>query len=157
MTTEQRFWRFVNKDGPNGCWLWTGGKNSEGYGRARRDGRLQPAHRIAWELTRGEIPVGLTIDHLCRNTLCMNPDHMEPVTQRVNILRGNCVSARNAKKTHCNRGHAFTPENTATTTRNGAPRRVCRTCKRANATAHTKRRKAIDPTWYAGKGFGKTV
>jgi hypothetical protein len=75
----------------SGCWLWTGGKDTTGYGRKSVKGRLQPAHRVFYEAARGPIPSGLVLDHLCRVKLCVNPDHLEPVKQVTNVRRGTSV------------------------------------------------------------------
>ena len=113
---------------PSGCILWTGAQN-KGYGKLGRRGKTWYAHRFAWTLANGPIPEGMVIDHLCRTPLCVNTDHMEVTTIQTNTLRGISSSARNAVKTHCKRGHEFTPENTGPT--NGdRPGRVCRTCRR---------------------------
>jgi hypothetical protein len=75
-------------------------------------GKQYKPHRLAYQLTMGQIPDGLVIDHLCRNRRCCNPAHMEPVTNGENVHRGNGIYARNGRKTHCAKGHEFTPENT---------------------------------------------
>lgn len=87
---------------------------------------MAKAHRVAFELIRGCIPNGLVLDHLCRNRGCVNPDHLEPVTFRENIMRGVGYTAQQARKTHCRHGHEFTVENTYVW-RGG---RICRTCRR---------------------------
>jgi hypothetical protein len=122
-----RFWRNVQQAASPQCWLWIGRKNTKGYGIFRVYGPTQniPAHRFAWTAVRGEIPNGLTIDHLCRNPGCVNPDHLEPVTMRENTLRGVSVVAECARKTHCKRGHELTPENM----RSGVGGRQCRVCR----------------------------
>ena len=95
---------------PNsGCWLWLLG-GSDRYGKVRHDGRDRLAHIVAYELVNGPVPYGLVLDHKCRVTWCINPDHVEPVTQSVNVLRGK-RSALKAPKTHCPRGHAYVPGN----------------------------------------------
>lgn len=120
-STEERFWLKVAKQ-PNGCWLWTGSTAGAGrYGRFADD----QAHRWSYERFVGPIPDGLVIDHLCRVTLCVNPAHLEPVTQAENIYRGDSLQAKNRLKTHCVRGHEFTPENTISRG-NG---RICRQCR----------------------------
>ena len=129
-TPVDRFWAKVNKT--DGCWRWTGYITREGYGRTATvvSGRRTTtmAHRLAYELLVGSIPDGLELDHLCRVRNCVRPDHLEPVTGRVNRLRSPIhFSALNAAKTHCKHGHEFTPENTRT--RPGHPRE-CRTCAR---------------------------
>lgn len=85
---ETRFWAKVDKGDRNGCWLWRGGTNGLGYGHVGRNGRTEYAHRVAYVLAGGEIPAGLVIDHLCRTTLCVRPDHLEPVTHAENHARG---------------------------------------------------------------------
>lgn len=67
--------------------MWTGRTMSDGYVRIGIRGSVYSAHRVAWELDRGPIPAGLQIDHLCRNPACINPDHLEPVTQLENLRR----------------------------------------------------------------------
>lgn len=128
MTPEQlaRFWAKVKpvKD-DSGCLLWTGATGGEGYGWLRVDGRAHAAHRLAYEHFVEEIPDGLTLDHLCRNRLCVNWSHVEPVTRGENVLRGTGFASANARKTHCPLGHEYTPENTYRE-RNGW--RKCRTC-----------------------------
>lgn len=125
-----RFWSCVDKAGPNGCWLWTGTTHAAApwdYGRFTvRHGSEVPAHRFAWELLRGPIPEGLVIDHLCRVSRCVNPDHLEPVTQRENLLRGTGPSARHAATTHCPQGHPYDAENTYRDRRGGRHCRICR-------------------------------
>ena len=119
METEARFWSKVDKDGPipdyaphlGKCWLWTGGKVRRGYGRFYLNSTATMAHRFAYEAAIGPIPEGLQIDHLCRTTACCNPAHLEAVTQRENILRGNGMGARWAARTHCKNGHSLAGEN----------------------------------------------
>lgn len=90
------------------CWEWTRYKES-GYGRLKRNGRHVLAHRFFYETCFGPVSTGLDLDHLCRNRWCCNPDHLEPVTRRENILRGIGVAAIAARKTHCVRGHPLPP------------------------------------------------
>lgn len=115
---------------PNGCWQWTGSDNGLGYGQLMCDGRLQVVHRVAYEQIVGPIPNGLTLDHLCRNTRCVNPSHLEPVSMKENILRGYGPSAVSARKTHCKYGHELSP---------GDGRRVCHTCERRRRREWLKR------------------
>ena len=124
---EERFWAKVQKT--ETCWLWTGGKSLDGYGifRPSHGPRSFRAHRFAYELLIGPIAVGLTLDHLCRVRRCVNPAHLEPVTDRVNILRGISPSAQAARKTHCPQGHPYDLFNTHRNRQNG---RVCLECRR---------------------------
>lgn len=96
---------------------------------------MQPAHRVAWTLTHGPIPDAADIDHVCRVIACCNPDpkHLEPVTHRENLRRGQGASAINAKKTHCPQGHEYTPENTIIRERDGYTGRECRICARESS------------------------
>ena len=127
---EVRFWRYVDKT--ETCWLWTGAR-SRGYGRfvvAQRPTKLVIAHRFAYEQLVGPIAEGLTIDHLCRVKHCVRPDHLEPVTMRVNVLRNTGPSAINAAATHCVHGHPFDEANTLIKIKAGHQTRCCRTCNR---------------------------
>lgn len=108
------------------CWQWVGATASKGYGRVKYAGRLEVAHRLVFATLRGAIPDGLVLDHLCRNRGCVNPDHLEPVTNRTNILRGQSPTALNALKKTCSRGHRFEGENLGWY-RGG---RICRECQR---------------------------
>jgi hypothetical protein len=92
--------------------MWTGAIDAGGYGRINVEGQSAYAHRVSYELHVGAIPAGLTLDHLCRNTPCCNPAHLEPVTQGENTLRGESPWAKRKRQTHCVNGHEFTPENT---------------------------------------------
>jgi hypothetical protein len=96
-----RFWPKVAKG--SGCWQWTGALNNHGYGVVRgAEGRAVLAHRVSYELSAGSIPDGLTLDHLCRNRGCVNPDHLEAVTHAENMARGTL-----ATRTHCLNGHSY--------------------------------------------------
>lgn len=103
---DQRFWSKVRII-PDCCWEWQAGLRKDylgngGYGMFNAGkGRTTHAHRLAYEELIGPIPEGLVIDHLCRNKACVNPAHMEPVTNRENILRGNGRAAKLARRTHC--------------------------------------------------------
>lgn len=114
-TPLQRFCAKVKlPDTPDGCWEWLGGRSVSGYGRFGLSDRGESkvaAHRYSYERFVGPIPDGLTIDHLCRNIVCVNPAHLEAVSGRVNTLRGFAVSAINAAKTHCKNGHELTGAN----------------------------------------------
>lgn len=124
MRTE-RFWSKIDKD--PGCWLWTGGVTGRGYGSWRDpDRQSHAAHRLAYELLVGPIPAGLTIDHLCRVKICVNPAHMELVTPGENIRRAR-------QQTHCPQGHEYTPENNIRAATCGHKCRECHNAFRRKA------------------------
>lgn len=130
-TPEERFWPRVEFTGF--CWLWTGHLVTDGYGSIYIDGKSRRVHRVAYEWLIGPIPEGLVLDHLCRVRRCVNPDHLEPVTDRVNILRGTAPTAVNALKIRCTRGHELTPENTYMPP--SGRYRACLTCIRLKSAA----------------------
>ena len=115
------FWKSVDKNGPiptnrpelGPCWICHRKVGSNGYIHMTKFQlkRTRP-HRLAYELVKGPIPQGLHIDHLCRNRICVNPDHMEPVTLVENVMRGESIFAKQARQTHCKRGHEFDEANT---------------------------------------------
>jgi hypothetical protein len=115
------------RDTATGCLVWPGTVTNRGYGEIKVEGKRKPVHRVLFEVEVGPIAEGLQLDHLCRNRLCVNPAHLEPVTHIENVLRGESPPARNARKTHCAHGHQYTPANTYAT-RDGRGRR-CRTCE----------------------------
>lgn len=109
------------------CWFWLGNRDLGGYGVfSRRIQGTTLAHRLTYLEMIGPIPKDLQLDHKCRNRICVNPFHLEPVTARENVLRGNGLAATNARKTHCVHGHEFTPANTYWSSTN---QRACRACK----------------------------
>lgn len=121
------FWRRVEKR--SGCWKWKGFVHTTGYGVIGfSEPRQYRAHRISYTLANGQIPRGLTIDHLCRNRWCVNPKHLEAVTNRENILRGNSPTAANAIRRRCVRGHSLSGD----TIRLYRGRRVCLLCEQAH-------------------------
>lgn len=123
---EDRFFEKVKKT--KGCWKWLGStETTKGYGVIWFGNKKTLfAHRVSYEIHVGKIPEGLQIDHLCRNRSCVNPKHMEVVTLKENVLRGEGITARNLRKTHCPLGHEYSKENTYVH-RNS---RQCKICKR---------------------------
>jgi hypothetical protein len=130
---EARFWSKVDMQ-PGGCWEWTASRKNTGYGQfMKTTGNLVLAHRLAYELVHGSVPEGLHLDHLCRNRGCVNPAHLEPVTNRENTVRGmagEVNAARMLAKTACKYGHPYTEANTRITPQGW---RACRACARADA------------------------
>lgn len=120
---KQPFEKFVVIQ-PNGCWLWIGAKTpTRGlvYG-VRLDGkRIRKAHIISYERSVGLVPDGMELDHLCRNTLCVRPDHLEPVPHKINVLRGMSPGALNAKKSCGPCGHPYDGHD--------GKRRYCKNCR----------------------------
>lgn len=130
ISLEQRITENIVVDSSTGCWLWLGSIDGRGYAYmwvgSRNDGRTHLAHRLTWELFRGPIPDGLVVTHHCRARSCVNPDHLEVVTQRDSLLHPDSLAlARlNADKTHCPSGHQYD----AVRASGG---RICSTCQRA--------------------------
>lgn len=138
-TVSERFWVKVAL-GEGDCWVWMGATMPNGYGRfGVGSSKVVLAHRWAFEQMVAEIPAGLVIDHLCRNRACVNPAHMEPVPQGVNVRRGRAGEHFRARSlmTHCMRGHEFTPENTRVKRSGG------RTCKACNRVADREKKRRL--------------
>jgi hypothetical protein len=129
----------------HGCWEWIGAKNQTSYGLIEIHPKTCQAHRISYELVKGPIPEGLQLDHLCRNPSCVNPSHLEAVTCMENIRRGmsgrHHSSRHRQPKTHCLRGHEFTPENTYISP---TGQKQCIICRRARDVARYQKRKLLN-------------
>ncbi len=144
-TFEQRFKeKYVleeNKIFPNNpCWLWIGAKG-RGYGIISFNGKARTAHRVWYELNVGQLKEGLELDHLCKNSLCVNPEHLEQVTHSENCRRGrhaDVCRARGAKITHCPQGHEYSGDNLYVKP-NG--RRECKACVKASGVRYRERLK----------------
>lgn len=135
----QRFGEKVQVNVMNGCWEWIPKPHHTGYAVFWFNDKHTLAHRFSYEQFIGRIPDGLHLDHLCRNRKCVNPFHLEPVTNYENtIVRGSSPMAKNARKTHCIHGHEFTSENTIQ--RNGGGRK-CRRCNNITSNAYQKRKR----------------
>lgn len=125
-TLRERIERAVQIDPESGCWEWQRAHDGEGYGFIKVSGRQLRAHRVSYELHVGAIPDGLPLDHLCRNTSCVNPEHLEPVTHAENMRRApTTLAAINAAKTHCPKGHSYDEYGYV-----WQGRRYCRECRR---------------------------
>jgi hypothetical protein len=132
LTIDERFWMKVQKS--NGCWEWTAYRDPDGYGRfgwaRKRRSENILAHRVSWELHYGPIPEGLWICHHCDNPSCVRPDHLFLGDRSMNMkdcaAKGRLAVHKVFSKTHCKRGHPYTPENSYIFPSGRA--RMCRTC-----------------------------
>ena len=140
---KERFWKKVDKNGPisehrpelGPCWIWTKTIIKSGYGqfwRGKPSKKLIRAHRWSYEFTVRQIPDGFELDHLCRVKSCVNPMHLEVVTHKENVLRGNSFSAQNARKTYCKQGHPFTENSTYKLLHGGRDCKLCHALRRRN-------------------------
>lgn len=138
-TISERLWEKISPEPNSGCWLWIGTTHRKGYGQirigTRKKNKIYMAHRVSYEIHKRTIPDGLQLDHLCRVRCCINPDHLEPVTNRENCRRGLTGKYQRAK-THCAKGHPYSPENTYW----WRGFRHCRECKRADRRRYYRER-----------------
>lgn len=126
-------------DDQSGCWLWRGASYPSGYGQMTFFKQHIAAHRLSYMAHKGRIPMGLVLDHLCRARACVNPEHLEPVTQQENLSRGIGISTQHARRTHCNHGHPFDGGNVGISDEGY---RYCMECKRIQARARYRQRVA---------------
>jgi hypothetical protein len=143
------------------CWEWTGSISTNGYGQITYNRKAWKAHRLSYAAFSGTVPEGKEIDHLCRNRRCVNPQHLEAVSKKTNILRGISFSAENARKETCPAGHPLI-------TFQKQARRDCRECRREASRRVKERAKASPrtdvcvtcgpttyPHWMAGPQCGR--
>lgn len=139
---ECRFWSKVDRRGPEECWPWTGPVHKRGYGKITDDRTTLLAHRVAFSMESGRIKSDLIVDHICNNPICVNPGHLQMITQRRNVMRGKGLAAENARKTHCKNGHPLSGENLVLIRqKNGRNERRCRTCSRETGRRHDAKRR----------------
>jgi len=139
----ERFWNKVEVQ-PSGCWEWMAYKWPDGYGCFYFDGKLVRAHRFSYELNKGKIPVGLQLDHLCRNRRCVNPTHLQPVTCKENLHRSPIViTTICSNKTHCPRGHELIGSN-LDKWQLAHGNRICRKCKNENMKTYKQKEQEIE-------------
>lgn len=141
MRTLSSFWERVDASGD--CWLWTGTRRPDGYGTLYVNNRHEYAHRFAYADLVGPIPAGFHLDHLCRTTSCVNPDHLEVVTPRINMLRSSHRSAVSVRSGRCIRGHLRGPGNDWVS-RTG--RWQCRPCRRERYNPESRHHRTLRET-----------
>ena len=133
------FWSRVDKSAA--CWIWTGCIVKTGYGNIKVGGQIKLTHRYAYELAKGPIPNGLVIDHLCSVRACVNPDHLEAVTDEENRRRGLSYGIVNGRRDTCANGHPITEDSYRPRMDGVRARSYCRICKAAADRAYYQRRK----------------
>jgi len=128
-----RFFSKIRMCKESKCWEWGAGKTNKGYGFFSMNRSVFRAHRISYHVFKGELDSNLVIDHICRNRACVNPDHLRQVTTKTNVTENSkSLTAIHKAKTHCKRGHEFTPENTYMEKKG----RGCRACGRERSLAY---------------------
>lgn len=125
----------------NGCWNWKGHLGSGGYGRCNNRAGQSLAHRAFYTILKGDIPDGMQLDHLCRNRMCVNPDHLEPVNQKDNQLRGVLARGKpnSTRKDFCRRGHPMKGDNVRYYKNGKYTLRMCVACNHIRNRARAKK------------------
>lgn len=138
-TIKRFFCKIEKKDN---CWIWTATKTSHGYGQFGLNYKIVLAHRVCYEMFKGIIPDDMELDHICRNTSCVNPDHLEAVSHQENCIRGNCgKNNQNAKKMYCVNNHPLIQENLV---KRKDGRRECLICHRTQWKSWKRRQMRIE-------------
>lgn len=130
----------IDIDQDSGCWLWTRGKDKDGYASIYIKPKMRKGHRLSYETYKGEIPGGLEIDHTCRNRACINPDHLEAVTHQENMKRGAESDRTYKLKDMCKAGHKLTEGTFKEYLERGRKRRRCIICRNRYAKISKERK-----------------
>ena len=141
---EQRMEEHINYEPNSGCWIWGGATTHDGYAVYKINNKTYYAHRSVYEKEKGPIPDGLTLDHICRVRCCVNPNHLEPMTLRDNIAKGNYGWRKD--QTHCKHGHELSGYNVMINKSSGRNRtggRQCRECGKIAARNYYKKKKLL--------------
>ena len=153
----ERFFAKVSPEPNSGCWLWEGVLNCWGYGQFSINSHPYAAHRFAYALFIGPIPIGYDLDHRCRTRACCNPSHVRPVTKRENnVLNSLSPAAVNAQKIVCKRGHVLADQNLRTKQSRNSTLRVCRTCTKEDAARRHRLFLSVHPPQHRDKHWQGT-
>ena len=145
MTPEDRFWNKVDRRSFSECWPWTASLDSRGYGHIWWEGKLRTASRVSWMINKGPVPPGRHVLHRCDNLICVNPNHLFVGSHEDNMAdmaqkgrrRGGVYET---ERTHCPRGHEYSPTNTWVNKRG---KRACKACNREKHTRMRDRRRSL--------------
>lgn len=141
---QERFWAKVARGCEEECWDWKAAVTKGGYGTVWIGGSVMRAPRISYYLAYGTIDENKAIDHLCRNRRCVNPAHLELVSHRENVLRGNSPLALKARQTHCKRGHRLIGSNIYRPPTGAGNSRRCLACLMMTTTLYRQNKKLVN-------------